>query len=153
MSGSAPTAKRWVLRRTTRPPPRGSLQVIGASAGGGYGQTPAHSSCSNWRLRFTNNSNTEIVRITFAPPAGDYSNFWEFNSQTQRYPPDIRAERPAPTVLSVSLPPYADQSLRFQTCTVTLPPENTNYEYSVTAPDTVDFTWVTGHSATAPFPG
>jgi hypothetical protein len=138
---------------TTRPPPRGSLQVLGASAGGGFGQSPAHSSCSNWQLRFINNSNTEIVRITFAPPAGDFSNFREFNRQTQQHAPDIPAEKPVPTVISVSLPPYGGQSLRFQTCTVTPPPENTNYEYSVTAPDTVDFTWVTGHSATAPFSG
>lgn len=136
---------------TTRPPPRGSLQVLGASVGGGFGQSPAHNSCSNWQLRFINNSNTEIVRITFAPPAGDFSNFREFDRQTQRYPPDIPAEKPTPTVINVSLPPYGDQALRFQTCTVTPPPENTNYEYSVTPPDDVNFTWVTGHSATAPF--
>ena len=147
-STTRPTAQ---VSSTTRPPPRGSLQVIGASAGGGFGQSPAHSRCSDWQLSFINNSNTEIVRITFTPPAGDFSNFREFDRQTQRYPPDIPAEKPIPAVVIVSLPAYGGQSLRFQTCTVTPPPENTNYEYSVTAPDEVNFTWVTGHSATAPF--
>ncbi len=131
--------------------PRGSLQVLGASAGAGLGQGLPSGPCANWRLKFLNNSNTEIITIVFAPPSGDYSNFREFNRQTQQHAPDIPAEKSSPAVLNVSLPPYGEQILAFQTCTTTTPPANTNYEFGAVAPDTVTFTWATGHSGSAPF--
>jgi len=75
---------------------------------GGFGQSPAHSSCSNWQLRFINNSNTEIVRITFAPPAGT-SAFPRGQPPDPVTRPKHPAEKPVPIVISVSLPPYGGQ--------------------------------------------
>jgi hypothetical protein len=155
MSTSSPltstTVTALATSSTTVQRPRGSLEVLGASAGAGLGQGFPSGPCANWRLKFLNNSNTEIVTIVFAPPSGDYSNFREFNRQTQQHAPDIPAEKPSPAVLNVSLPPYREQILAFQTCTTTTPPANTNYEFGAVAPDTVAFTWATGYSGAAPF--
>lgn len=128
---------------------RGSIQVFGSSAG--LGQGFPSGPCGNWRLKLINISNTEIVQIVFAPPSGHYTNFREFNQQTQQHAPEIAAAKPAPAVLNVTLPPYGEQILSFQTCTTTPPPANTNYEFGAIAPDTVNFTWATGQSGTAPF--
>ncbi len=125
------------------------MQVFGSSVR--LGQGFASGPCANWRRKFVNISNTEIVRVVFAPPSGHYTNFREFNQQTQQHAPTIPAEKPGAAVLSVSLPPYGEQILAFQTCTTTPPPANTNYEFGAVAPDTVGFTWVTGQSGTAPF--
>lgn len=129
--------------------PRGSIQVFGSSAG--LGQGFPSGPCASWRLKLVNISNTEIVRVVFAPPSGHYTNFREFNHQTQQHAPELAAARPAPAVLNVSLPPYGEQILSFQTCTTTPPPANSNYEFGAIAPDTVTFTWATGHSGSAPF--
>ena len=134
---------------TTVQAPRGSIQVFGSSAG--LGQGFPSGPCGNWRLKLVNISNTEIVRVVFAPPLGHYTNFREFNQQTQQHAPEIAAAKPAPAVLNISLPPYGEQILSFQTCTTTPPPANTNYEFGAAAPDTVTFTWATGQSGSAPF--
>lgn len=128
--------------------PRGSLQVIGAPP---YGQSLATGPCANWRLKFVNNSNTEVVEILFDPPSGRYTNFKEFDSTTQQHASPIPAEKPAKATLDVSLPPYGEQILAFQTCTSTPPPANSNYEFGATKPDSVSFMWVTGHTGVTPF--
>jgi hypothetical protein len=167
--GAASTTTRDLLTTTSRSPtttrpvtttampattattvlaPRGTLQTLGPPQ---YGQSFPSGPCANWRLLFRNNSNTEVVEITFAPPSGEYSNFAEFDPRTQQHAPPIPAAPPQAAVLNVSLPPYGEQVLEFQTCTSTPPPGNPNYQYGATAPQSVAFRWVTGHAATAPF--
>lgn len=134
-------------RATTLPPPRGTLHVTSY----GY-HVESTGRCANWRDRFVNNSNTEIVRIVISSPSGRYRNLAasDYNTQTKQYPPDIPAAKPEPAVLMVSLPPYDEQILAYQTCTSTASPSNENYEFSADAPSTVSFTWVTGQTGSAP---
>lgn len=132
---------------TTAAAPRGSLRTLGSPT---YGQGYPTGACANWRLKFVNNSSAEIVEITFAPPSAQYSNFREFNTETQQHAPAIPAEKPAPTKLNVSIPPGGEQVLAFQSCTRTPPPENTNYEFGTTKPDSFPFKWVTGHRGVGP---
>lgn len=132
---------------TTAAPPRGSLRTLSAPT---YGQGFPSGPCANWRRKFVNNSSAEIVEITFAPPSAQYSNFSEFNKETQQHAPNIPAEKPAPTKLNVSIPPGGEQVLAFQSCTRTPPPENPNYQFGTTKADSYPFMWVTGHRGVGP---
>lgn len=142
---TAPSATR------TLPEPRGTLTIVGASAGYSFGQGFPNGPCATWQLLFENNSNTEIVQVVYAPGSGQYSNFAEFNAETQQHAPDIPAEPPAPAVLDLSLPSYSQQVVNFETCTTTPEPANTNYDFSAAVPERVPFTWVTGHEGIAEF--
>jgi hypothetical protein len=150
-STSAATTTTATATTTTLPTPRGTLTIVGASAGDGFGQGFPNGPCATWQLLFENNSNTEIVQVVYAPGSGQYSNFAEFNPETQHHAPDIPAEPPAPAVLDLSLPPYGQQILNFETCTTTPEPANTNYEFSAAVPERVTFTWVSGHEGVAEF--
>jgi len=86
-----------------------------------------------------NNSDTEIVQFTFAPPSAGYYNN---GSATP-----IEQASPAVMQISVSIPPHSSQIETFQTCTTTPPPGN--YSFSVFAPASVPFRWVTGATGTA----
>jgi len=84
-------------------------------------------------------------------PSGQYSNFSEYNPATQQHAPPIEAETPSAAVLNVSLPPYAEQVHRFETCTTTPQPDNSNYRFSAAAPRDVEFLWITGERGRAAF--
>lgn len=147
--GTTVSAPVVTMTPTTLPEPRGTLAIVGPPAGPEFGQGIANGSCATWELLFENNSNTEIVQVVYAPASGGYSNFAEFDPETQQHAPDIPAEPPAPAVLDVSIPPYGQQIMNLETCTTTPPPANTNYQYSATVPEDVTFTWVSGHEGTA----
>lgn len=49
--------------------PRGSVTY---APGGKHGQGFPSGNCANWSVRWVNNSNTEVVQITFDPPSGGY---------------------------------------------------------------------------------
>lgn len=140
---SAPQTSEQVPTPPTPAAPRGSLAVV--QAGSSYGQGSASGQCANWLLRFQNNSNTEIVQITFAPPSGEYTDFRGWNGSSF---PTVPAVAPTAAVLNVSIPAYGYQDLRFQTCTSTPAPSDPNYEFGVTKPTSVGFTWVTGQTGT-----
>ena len=144
---TAPPPTVVVTTTTTAASPRGSLRTLGPPT---YGQGFPSGQCARWRLKFVNNSSAEIVQIVFDPKSADYSNFSEFNQETQQHAPDVPAEKPLPTKLNVSLPPGAEQILDFQSCTRTPQPSNRNYEFGTTPPDTFPFTWVTGHRGIGP---
>jgi hypothetical protein len=121
-------------------PPRGSMDV--EFAGADFGQSGSHAQCSDWLLRFRNNSNTEIVKITITAASASYE---DINRHTT-----IRAT-PEPTVLKVSIPAYRYQDLNFQTCTSTPLPVGSGYEYDESRPFQAAYSWTTGQVATVSF--
>jgi hypothetical protein len=110
----------------------------------GYGM------CADWRYGFTNNSDTDIIQITFNPVSASYFDLYDVNPSTGQYPPDIPAVRPPPVILNVSIPAHsAQQVLSFQTCTSTTAPINLRYQLTVTPPRDVSFQWVNGFTGLA----
>lgn len=127
--------------------PKGTLLVI-AGPEGGFGQTFPKGRCAVWQTGFVNQSDTAIDQIIMAPPDGDYTNYAGWNGHDF---PTKSAAPPSPAVLDIYLEAGARTALEYKTCTSTPPPVDPAFNYGATAPDTVEFRWVTGHRGTACF--
>jgi hypothetical protein len=131
------------------PTPTGTMLVEGpgpSDTSGTLGQSGGHdSSCSSWELNFMNTSDTEIVGVTFAPPAASYSDVYSSTVLAQAQPPVVQ--------LNVSIPAHSSQIETFSTCTVTpQPPAPQSPDYAVfavTEPASIPFQWITGASGAA----
>lgn len=134
---------------TTSAPPPAPRGFLGFSmVGGRYGQSSAHSQCSNWTLRFINNSNTEITRITWPVGPGNYVDTGRYNSKTNSFP-TVEAAQAPPAILTVSIAPYQQQDLSFRTCTSTPLPARQGFEFSASKPSSYGWQWVTGDTGSA----
>lgn len=122
-------------------PPRGSLVVEGVDHFAVF-------ECATWDVRATNNSNTEVVEITFPPHRASYVGPFDPAYGGSH---DMPAETPAPVVQRVSIPPYAAQVLSFRACTTSPPSTDPNFSLSIEAPREVRYRWATGHEGTTCF--
>ena len=137
-----------LLPATTAPQAHGTMAIEGPPT---YGQGVAVENCATWRLKFDNNSDTEIIEITFAPVSGDYTDWaGTWNPVTKLYP-TMPAATPSPAHLNVAIPANTSQVLSFQTCTATPQPANRDYWFSVSSPPLISYQWVTGEVGTTPF--
>jgi hypothetical protein len=128
---------------TTVPVPRGSVTYDKAALqGSGY----SSGNCDHWNLRIINNSNTEVVQITFAPSSAHY---WQ-HAPDYTNSHDVPAETPPPAVTDVSIPPYQAQVVSFQMCTSTPPPPEGG-EFGVEYPRSFSWRWVTGQEGSSCF--
>ena len=105
-----------------------------ALPGSGY----ASANCWHWNLRFINDSDTEVVQITFSPP----SSYYWVQSPDYAVSEDRQADPPDPATIDVSIAPYQAEMVQFQTCTATPPPEGG--EFAVDYPLAFSWRWVTG---------
>jgi len=127
---------------TTAPPPHGLMTFV---SGGEYGQGFPSGNCANWHEAWVNNSNTEVTKIIFDPPGGEFSN-GQYGSTRQVWP----AADPRPVTLNVSIPAGATQDLRFHTCTSTPMPAGAT-EFGALAPSRFEWVWATGYKGNACF--
>jgi hypothetical protein len=127
------------------------MAIEGASAGSTYGQGGAIENCAQFRLKFDNNSDTEITGITFSFASGEYTDWaGKWDPVTGQYP-TIPAATPAPVTLNVAIPANSSQVLSFQACTPTPQPANYDYWFSVTPSHLVSYQWITGEVGTTSF--
>lgn len=145
----------WLARSNRAVRPRGTLAVVDR------GHNDSSNSCVHWSFGFVNNSDAEIVELTFVPGDAEYVDLQvprengPPDSLTGRRPlvvlprqPPIKAERPSAVVLNVSLPSHsAEQVLDFDTCTST--PAVPFFAITVSPPPTIAFRWETGYTGEA----
>jgi hypothetical protein len=122
---------------TSTPEPRGSVsyvpQIRGASSA---------PNCSVWTMRMVNNSNTEVVQLTWDPLPAKYSE-------------GTSAEPATSSGTDVSLPPYQSQDVRFENCTSTPVPEGqfTSLKIDSLLGSHYSWRWVTGQTGTGCYAG
>jgi hypothetical protein len=109
-----------------------------------HGNTLSIGNCASWVERVLNNSNTEVVELTFAALAGEYA------TGPLRSAVTSPAAVAPPAVLSVSIPPYQAQDVEFGTCTPTPAPNSAAY-FRASGPLSFSWRWVTGQRATTCF--
>lgn len=127
---------------STPDPPIGTLAVLSNRDGVNYGQGFPSENCANWMLGLVNQSNAAISKVIFAPPDGAYTNYSGWDGEDF---PEIPADPPEPAVIEVYLLPGQATDVRFQTCTSTPAPDEADFEFGATAPDTVTFQWESGY--------
>ncbi|MGQ0846523.1 MAG: hypothetical protein ACT4QF_20565 [Sporichthyaceae bacterium] len=122
--------------------PRGAVIVTGGPqetpGGSFYGRQGSNGNCSSYRVGVTNNSNAEVVAITFtASDAGYWSlDAWE-PTQTK------------PSTVEVSIPAHSGQDVLYRLC-------GTNkidkaWRLHAYLGDAQKFRWATGHTGTATY--
>jgi hypothetical protein len=127
------------------PAPQGIVILQGPPAGRGYGQDTYSDTCSQWTLRLTNNTDTELRQLRFAALSANYTDLEHYDSTKQDFP-TRPARTPDPVSLDFSVPAHSTQDVRFLTCTST-PNPGGSYSFGVVPADKHLVVWSTGYRA------
>ena len=111
---------------------------VTAATGANYGQAPSNGYCAHWTERFVNDSDVKVVHITFAPKSAGFTSGTAGEAGYRRWP----AKTPSPTELNVSIATKQAQTIQFQSCTTTAPPNGATLH--IVAPATLQWTWADG---------